>query len=415
MFRVGIDKVRCAGITYGTEERDAVMKIMSDLPSPWISMGKKTNEFEQLVAKYIGVKYGVAVNSGSSANLLMLLALKELGYLKDGDGVITSPLTWATTVFPILQLNLVPIFTDVDAHYNMNLKWKTYQHQSINAYISKSAKCILATHMFGYPNDLGLIQKLAKKYNLIVLEDNCEALGAEYKGKRTGSFGLASTLSFFVAHHITTGEGGMILTNDFDVAKMCRSLRAFGRACTCPVCKVAIDPNYYCEHRHTSGYDKRYVFERLGYSLKPTDISSAIGVEQIKKVDIFLKRRIENAEYLSENLKKFSNHIYLPFEEKGYKNSWFVYPIVVKKDAPFTRDMIVDYLEKHNVETRPLMAGNILDQPAMKGQKYSIVNPLEHVHKYAQNGFFIGTYQGITNKMREYQVKVISEFMNQFL
>ena len=410
MFRDGIDKVRCAGITYGTEERDAVMKIMSDLPSPWISMGKKTNEFERLVAKYVRVRYGIAVNSGSSANLLMLLALKELGYLKDGDGVITSPLTWATTIFPIIQLNLIPIFTDVDTHYNMDLKWMNYKRQ-----VSKNAKCILATHMFGYPNNLNQIRKMAKKYNLIVLEDNCEALGAEYKGKRTGSFGLASTLSFFVAHHITTGEGGMILTNDFHVAKMCRSLRAFGRACTCPVCRVAINPNYYCKYRHSSGYDKRYVFERLGYSLKPTDISSAIGIEQIKKADIFLRRRIENAEYLTENLKKFSNYIHLPFEEKGYKNSWFVYPITIKKGAPFTRDAIVSYLEEHNIETRPLMAGNILDQPAMKGQKYATVNSLENVCRYAQNGFFIGTYQGITNKMREYQVKVISEFITQSL
>jgi len=404
MFKAGIDKVRCAGISYGVEERDAVIKIISSLPDPWISMGKKTNEFEQLVAEYIGVKYGIATNSGSSANLIMLLALKNFGYLKDGDEIITNSLTWATTVFPIIQLGLIPVFVDADSCYNMYL-------ENIESGISNKTKCILVTHLFGYPNDMDKIQEIATKHNLIILEDNCEALGTEYNERRTGSFGFACSQSFFIAHHITTGEGGMILTNDFDMARMCRSLRAFGRACTCPVCKVAEDPNYYCPLRHKSDYDRRYTFDYLGYSMKPIEISSAIGVEQIKKADVFLKRRKENAKYLTTRLKKYSEYLQLPFLQQHCKSSWFVYPIVVKKNIHFTRDEIVKYLEEHNIETRPLMAGNIIDQPAMKNQKYRVIGTLDGTNCYTRNGFFIGVFQGITDEMRKYQVKIISEFI----
>lgn len=329
----------------------------------WLTSGRFNKEFEEKLAKYLNVKYALSTNSGSSANLLALSALtspklKERA-LKKGDEVITVAAGFPTTINPIFQNGLIPVFVDVEiGSYNISI-------EKIEEAISKKTKAIFIAHTLGYPFDLDNVLNLAKKYNLWVIEDSCDALGAEYKGQKTGSFGDIGTFSFYPAHHITMGEGGAVVTNNPELHKILLSFRDWGRDCICPpgvdnVCKKRFSRQF---GNLPFGYDHKYTYSNIGYNLKITDWQAALGVSQLDKIEDFIEKRTKNAEFLHSRLQKLNEFLILPEIEDNVKPSWFGFLISVKKNAPFTKNELVQYLENNGIGTRQLFAGNILRQP----------------------------------------------------
>lgn len=329
----------------------------------WLTSGRFNKEFEEKLAKYLNVKYALSTNSGSSANLLALSALtspklKEKA-LKKGDEVITVAAGFPTTINPIFQNGLIPVFVDVEiGSYNISI-------EKIEEAISKKTKAIFIAHTLGYPFDLDNVLNLAKKYNLWVIEDSCDALGAEYKGQKTGSFGDIGTFSFYPAHHITMGEGGAVVTNNPELHKILLSFRDWGRDCICPpgvdnVCKKRFSRQF---GNLPFGYDHKYTYSNIGYNLKITDWQAALGVSQLDKIEDFIEKRTKNAEFLHSRLQKLNEFLILPEIEDNVKPSWFGFLISVKKNAPFTKNELVQYLENNGIGTRQLFAGNILRQP----------------------------------------------------
>lgn len=329
----------------------------------WLTAGRFNKEFESKFAKYLGVKYALSTNSGSSANLLALSALTshKLGdrALKKGDEVISVAAGFPTTVNPIIQNGLIPVFIDCEiGTYNIDA-------DKIEEAITPKTKAIFLAHTLGNSYDLDKIMTLAEKYNLWIIEDSCDALGGEYKGKKIGTIGHIGTFSFYPAHHLTMGEGGAVITNDAQLYKIIMSYRDWGRDCCCPPGKDGV-----CGKRFTQqlgnlpyGYDHKYTYSHVGYNLKITDWQAALGCSQIDKLDGFLKIRRRNAELLTEKLQDLQKYLILPRINEGVTPSWFGYLISVKEYAPFTKQEMVEYLEKNGVGTRQLFAGNILRQP----------------------------------------------------
>ena len=287
--------------------------------------------------------------------------------------------------------------------------------------VSEKTKAIMPVHFLGHPARMDAIMDIAHDNELLVVEDCCEAYKAYYKGKAAGTFGDMATYSFFAAHHIATeGEGGMITTDRRELSSTARSIRAFGRACNCPVCLVTLDSSFYCPQRHVvdgremEGGDKRCLFTYIGYSVKMGELNAVYGLEQLKKVEGFQKIREENARYLNDQLKRYEEIIQFPVEGKGAKHSWFAYPLTIIKVAPFSREELVKHLEDAKIETRPLMAGNLLHQPAMEGVNYRQVGSLSVTNHVMDNGVIIGCYHGIGKEEREYQAQVIKEFVEKY-
>ena len=349
-----------SGKLLGEEE---LMNMIDASLDMWLTAGRFNNEFEKKFAQYLGVKFALSTNSGSSANLLALSALTshKLGErrLKKGDEVISVAAGFPTTINPILQQGLVPVFVDCEiGTYNIDAN-------KIEEAISPKTKAIFLAHTLGNSYDLDKIMTLAKKYNLWVIEDSCDALGGEYKGKKIGTIGHIGTFSFYPAHHLTMGEGGAVVTNDPQLYKIIMSFRDWGRDCCCPPGKDGV-----CQKRFTQklgnlpyGYDHKYTYSHIGFNLKITDWQAALGCSQIEKLDKFLQIRQRNAQLLTEKLSDLTNYLILPVINEGVKPSWFGYLISVKEEAPFTKQEIVEYLESHNIGTRQLFAGNILRQP----------------------------------------------------
>ncbi len=354
------DYIPPSGKLLGEEELLNMIDASLDM---WLTSGRFNKEFETKFANYLNVKYALSVNSGSSANLLALSALTsyKLGErrLKKGDEVIAVAAGFPTTINPIIQQGLIPVFVDSEVGtYNINA-------DKIEEAISPKTKAIFLAHTLGNSYDLDKIMTLAEKYNLWVIEDACDALGGEYKGKKIGTVGHIGTFSFYPAHHLTMGEGGAVITNDPQLYKILMSFRDWGRDCCCPPGKDGI-----CNKRFSQqlgnlpyGYDHKYTYSHIGFNLKITDWQAALGCSQIDKLDEFLKIRRENAELLTKLLAGMDEYLILPKINDGVKPSWFGYLISVKADAPFTKQQLVEYLENHGVGTRQLFAGNILRQP----------------------------------------------------
>lgn len=370
----------------------------------WLTAGRYSDTFEIEFSKFIGVKHCALVNSGSSANLVAFTALTshKLGdkRLKQGDEVITVAAGFPTTISPIIQNGLVPVFIDCEIG--------TYDFDAsvIEEAISEKTKCIFMAHTLGNPFNIDKVMELAKKYDLWVIEDNCDALGSKYNGQYTGTFGHISTFSFYPAHHITMGEGGAVLTNDNLLYTIIKSIRDWGRDCVCPPGKDGI-----CGKRFTQqhgdlpvGYDHKYVYSHLGYNLKVTDMQAAIGVSQLNKLEYFINKRKENYQLLTSKLLEFSNYLILPVATKNSDPSWFGYPITVKEDAPFTRNELSTYLEEHKIGTRLLFAGNVLRQPCFTddNQQYRVVGSLTNTDIIMNQTFWIGTWPGIDEDCVEY-------------
>lgn len=375
--------------TYGSAE---VIEALDSLMSTWVTMGKKVKTFEEMFAKYTGKAHGVMTNSGSSANLLALSLLD----LKPGDEVITPALTWATTVFPISQVGATPVLVDVERDsYNISPR-------AIEKVITPKTKAIMLVHLLGNPCNMSAIMDMATRLKIKVIEDSCEAHGAEYGDKKVGSFGDIATFSFFFSHHISTIEGGMVLVNDPQYLDQLRSMRAHGwvREMTTRDTIAAQNPDV----------DSRFLFAYPGYNFRPTEIGGAFGIHQLPKLEGFVKYRRELAQHFNTAFAPYEKWLTLPHETIGTRHSYFSYPITVKEGAPFTKKQLQAFLEACGVETRQIESGNMAQQPAMKRLHYRAapIPNAEYIHK---NGFFFGLHTGIGTEEKEAITAYVHEFM----
>ena len=400
-FIPGKTKISIASPTYGFAE---VNEALDSLLSTWVTMGKKVKKFENSFGRYIGSKYSVMVNSGSSANLLALSILTNPKFSKRieaGSEVLTPAVTWATTLFPIVNVNLVPSIIDVGLEdFNLDV-------DKLRKSITKKTKAIMPVHLLGNPANMKEIIDIAKEYDLFVIEDSCEAHGAEFNNKKIGSFGDISTFSFFLSHHISTIEGGMLLTKNEEVFELAKSMRIFG--------SIRDQKNKKQIAKKNPELDPRFLFDSLGYNIRPTEIQGAFGIHQIKKLEKFIKIRTSNANFWNKKLAKYSNYLLLHSQRPNTRHAWFGYTITVRSPAPFSRDQLVNFLEKKNIETRPIMAGDITKQPAINLVKKKINRPLNNSKIIHSNSFFIGVHQGIGKIQRDYVVSVFEEFMSRWL
>ena len=385
-------------VGYPAYDEKEIMAALDALLGLNISQGKFVKEFEGQFAKYVGTKHAIAVNSGSSANLLAIAALVEKGDLKVGDEVIVPAATFPTVASPILQLGLVPVFVDVEqGSYNID-------PAEIRKGISAKTKMIMPVHSLGNPCEMNEIMEIAEEKNQKVLEDCCEAHGAKIGNKVVGSFGDLSSVSLFVAHNITTGEGGLVFTSNDEYEEEVRSLREFGR-----ITQSAERFSYKDEK--LGNYDTRYVFLNLGYNLRMTDIAASIGIQQLKKLEDVNETRIANTNFYTEKLGEFSDYLQLPEIKKGNRHTFYAYPITVKEKAPFTRNEIAMFLENNNIETRPFFAGCMPDQPAFRDKPHRAVGNLAVSRRIRDRSMFIGCHQKISGKETQYVVEKIAEFI----
>ena len=376
----------------------------------WLTAGHFSEEIENKFRKLFNSNAAYLVNSGSSANLLMVSTLcsrQISNRLIPGDEVITPAVTFPTTLTPIIQNGLVPVFIDCKpGEYNLDI-------EEIEESISPKTRCIFIPHTVGIPCNMDAILEIAERNNLWVLEDGCDALGSKWNGRQVGTFGAMSSISFYPAHHMTMGEGGMVIVNDRKVRKTCLPIRDWGRDCWC-------NPgiNDTCGKRFSwslgdlpMGYDHKYIYSNLGYNLKVTEMQAAIGCSQFDKLPDFISSRIKNANFLLKNLSVFSEHIILPIIPDKAEPSWFGMPITVKNHIE--RNQLVEFLEKRNIATRLVFAGNILKQPGFMHINHRIHKDLKGTDQIMQKTFFIGVYPGLTNEMLEYVVESFSDFFSQ--
>jgi len=409
-FIPGQTKIHYAGRVYDQREMLAMVDAVLEF---WLTMGRYAEEFEEKLGKFLGVSDAVFVNSGSSANLLAVATLcsNELdGHLEQGDEVITPAVTFPTTVAPLIQHGLIPVFVDCElGTYNLDAS-------TLEEAISERTRALFVPHTLGNPCEMDEIMRLAEKWGLFVIEDACDALGSRFDGRYVGTFGHLGTLSFYPAHHITTGEGGAVITNDRKLARIARSIRDWGRACWCTY--NTTDPNGACRRRFEwqipglpDTYDHRYLYTNIGYNLRPTDIQAALGVVQLKKLPGFIEKRKHNFHRLFEGLKRYEHHLILPSWSERADVSWFAFPITMRPDAPFTRQELVRWLEDARIETRLLFAGNILKQPGYRDMKCRLVGKLENSDLVMRNSFFIGVYPVLDDVRISYMLDKFEEFL----
>jgi len=398
-FVPGETKIPLASPSYGSEE---IIEAIDSLVSTWVTMGKKVQKFENEFAKYIGVKHAIMVNSGSSANLLAFSILtnpKLSSSLKPGDEVITPDLTWPTTVYPIFNTGLTPLFVDVDIDsFNINV-------EKIEKAITNKTKVIFPVHLLGNPAEIEKIKEIAEKNDLLLLEDSCEAHGAEYNGRKIGSFGDMATFSFFLSHHITTIEGGILVTNNDEYYEIGKALRAFGWIRDLKN-KTQISKQY-------QKIDPRFLFVNVGFNIRPTELQGAFGIHQIKKLENFIELRRKNVKFWNNYLSKFSNYIQTPIERPKTRHVSFGYSIFVKENAGFDSKQLSDYLESKKIEVRPIMAGNIVNQPVSKIFDYKTSGSLDNANKIMKNAIFLPNHQDIKSEEREYIANCLVEFLEE--
>jgi CDP-6-deoxy-D-xylo-4-hexulose-3-dehydrase len=407
-FTPGQTYVPCAGRVYDADEMKLASAAVLDF---WLTAGHYAADFERVFAEYQGVDYCVLTNSGSSANLLAVSALTSLKLkdrrLKPGDEVITVAAGFPTTIAPIVQNRLVPVLLDV------NLGTYNVKPEQIEQSVSPRTKAIMIAHTLGNPFDLETVMAVAKKHKLWVIEDNCDALGSLYKGKKTGTFGDIVTYSFYPAHHITMGEGGALTTDDPSLRKLILSFRDWGRDCHC-------DPGQdnACGKRYNwklgnlpEGYDHKYTYSHLGYNLKVTDIQAAIGLGQLKKLAGFIEIRRRNWEYLTRALRALEDKFILPVATEGSLPSWFGFMLCLREGAGFSRVDLVRFLEEKKIGTRMLFAGNITRQPCFDGVECRVPVELTNTDTVMNNAFWLGVYPGLSMEMLDYVAEQIRMFV----
>ena len=411
-FREG-DRISYASRVYDAEE---LVNLVDSALEFWLTAGRYADEFEKNFAKYLGIKYCSLVNSGSSANLIAFMALTSplLGdkRIKRGDELITVAAGFPTTVSPCVQYGAVPVFVDVTIpQYNIDVT-------KLEAALSDKTKAVMIAHTLGNPFDLKAVKDFCDKHNLWLVEDNCDALGSTYTidgtEKFTGTVGDIGTSSFYPAHHMTTGEGGAVYTNNPKLHKIIRSFRDWGRDCMCPAGRDNL-----CEHRFDGqygelpkGYDHKYVYSHFGYNLKATDMQAAVGCAQLKKLPDFVERRRYNFNRLLEGLRDLQDKFILPTPCENSNPSWFGFLLTCREGVD--RYKVVKYIEGHNIQTRLLFAGNLIKHPcfdemrtASKG--YRVVDSLDNTDRIMRDTFWIGVYPGMTDEKIDYMIKIIRQ------
>lgn len=400
-FIAGESSVPVTGKVFGQEEIEAAVRASLDF---WLTSGPFTEKFESRFAKTVGMRGAYMVNSGSSANLLALTALTspKMGerQMKPGDEVLTVAAGFPTTVTPIIQNNLTPVYVDVD------MRTFVANAEAMEAAISPKTKAIMMAHTLGNPFDLNVVSKLAEKYGLWLIEDSCDALGGSFNGQMLGTFGDFSTFSFYPAHHITTGEGGAVLIKKIAHKVIVESIRDWGRDCWCPPgCDNTCLKRYEWQLGELpEGYDHKYTYSHLGYNLKSGDIQAAIGLAQLDRLDSFIEIRRRNWAYLQQGLEDLQEFLELPEATKNSDPSWFGYALTVKENGPISRNKLVEKLNESNIGTRLLFGGNLLRQPAFKGTPRRVVGELTNTDFVMTNTFWIGVWPGLTIQMLDYMI-----------
>jgi CDP-6-deoxy-D-xylo-4-hexulose-3-dehydrase len=420
-FTPGESAVQVAGRVFDAADIQHLVDASLDF---WLTTGRFAKEFEERFAKLFGVESALLVNSGSSANLVALSCLTSprldkqplgrshltgapgLTALKPGDEVITVAAGFPTTVNPIIQNRLIPVFVDVDVPtYNIDVT-------QLDEALSPKTRAIMIAHTLGNPFDLKTVTAFAKAHNLWLVEDCCDAVGATYEGKSVGSFGQVATVSFYPAHHITMGEGGAVLVDSPHLKKLAESFRDWGRDC---YCEPGMDNT--CNKRFgwklgdlPRGYDHKYTYSHIGYNLKVTDMQAAVGVSQLDKLPAFVAARRRNFQLLTEELSDLEEFFILPEATPNSQPSWFGYPLAVRPDAPFSREEVTQRLESRRIGTRLLFGGNLLRQPAYKDVPYRRVERLDNSDFVMNNVFWIGLFPGLTGEMLCYMTEVLHEF-----
>ena len=376
----------------------------------WLTTGRFNAEFEKKLAAFLGVKYCLSVNSGSSANLVAFSTLTspKLGdrAIKKGDEVIGVAAGFPTTVNPIIQFGAIPVFVDVD------IKTHNVNADLIEAAITPKTKAIMLAHALGNPFNLKKVVELCKKYNLWLVEDTCDALGAEYDGQKCGTFGDIGTLSFYPAHHMTMGEGGAVFMNNPELKVIAESFRDWGRDCYCaPGCDNTCGCRFEQKHGDLPyGYDHKYVYSHSGYNLKITDMQAACGLAQLDKLEFFIQRRRENYTYLRSRLETLSDFLELPEPTPNSNPSWFGFPLTLKAGAGVTRVELTRFLDNNKIGSRLLFAGNLLKQPYFKNVQYKVVGDLTNTDITMNNTFWVGVQPALTYEHLDYVVDKLEEF-----
>jgi len=423
-WKPGEDWVSYSGPVFTSDEYKAAIEA---LLSGWLIFGENGRLFEKEFVDHLGKKHGVLTNSGSSANLLMVASLtsqdnyiKKRWNLEKGSKFITPVVCFPTTVNPLIQCGFEPVFVDVTLpDVNLDL-------DEVENLLKKDTKGeirgIVFAHVLGNPPDMDRLMHLIEKYNLVFLEDTCDALGSTYDNKKLGSFGHISTCSFFPAHHMTMGEGGFVATDSNKMRQIISSFRDWGRACYCnTICPGNVTSRTACGNRFqswlpgapTAVYDHRYVFDEIGYNLKPLDIQAAIGLQQIKKLDYLDEARRTNFKRMTEIFSEHCDKLHLPVATEKADPSWFAYMMTVKKKANFKRQDLVNHLETNRIQTRSYFAGNILYHPGYQklAKKYgNLQQRFPVAHHVTFNSFFLGTYAGLTEEKISYIGSVVKDF-----
>lgn len=405
-FIAGDSQLSYAGKVYDKDEMVALTDATLDF---WLTAGRFCKQFESEFAKYLGVRYALLTNSGSSANLLAVSALTspKLGdkRLLPGDEVITVAAGFPTTVTPIVQNRLIPVFVDV------NLGTYNISEEQIEQAVSEKTKAIVIAHTMGNPFNLDAVMEVANKYDLWVVEDNCDALGATYNGKLTGTHGHIGTSSFYPPHHMTMGEGGAVYTNNPKLKMIIESFRDWGRDCWCPSgCDNTCNKRFDWQlGQLPKGYDHKYTYSHIGYNLKVTDMQAAIGIEQLKKLPTFITQRNHNFNRLKSNLSVIKEYLILPEATPNSEPSWFGFILTVKDGDAISRNKMTQYLEENKVQTRMLFAGNITKQPSFEGVEYRLASNLKNTDKIMNDTFLVGVYPGLTDEMIDYMGEKIIE------
>ena len=411
------DRIPYASRVY---DQDEMVNLVDSSLEFWLTAGRYAEQFEKEFAEYLNIKYCSLVNSGSSANLLAFMALTSplLGNraIKRNDEVITVAAGFPTTVSAIIQYGAIPVFVDVTIpEYNIDIT-------RLEEAVSEKTKAVKIAHTLGNPFDLGAVKAFCDKHNLWLIEDNCDALGTTYTidgvKKLTGTIGDIGTSSFYPPHHMTMGEGGAVYTDNPLLSKIVRSLRDWGRDCVCPsgnddLCGHRFDKQY---GELPLGYDHKYVYSHFGYNLKATDMQAAVGCAQLKKFPTFVARRKHNFERLKSKLTEVEDKLILPVACDNSEPSWFGFLITCKEGID--RNKVVQYAEKHGVQTRMLFAGNLIKHPCFdemrkSGEGYRVVGSLESTNRIMKDTFWIGVYPGMTDAMIDYMAKIIIEAVGQ--
>jgi CDP-6-deoxy-D-xylo-4-hexulose-3-dehydrase len=407
LFVPGETVIPPSGKLLGEEELKNMVDASLD---GWLTTGRFNSKFESKLANFLGVKYCLTVNSGSSANLVAFSTLTspKLGdrAIKKGDEVIGVAAGFPTTVNPVIQFGAVPVFVDVDIRtHNVNA-------DLIEAAITPKTKAIMLAHALGNPFNLEKVVELCKKYNLWLIEDTCDALGAEYNGQKCGTFGDIGTLSFYPAHHMTMGEGGAVFMNNLELKIIAESFRDWGRDCYCaPGCDNTCGCRFEQKHGDLPyGYDHKYVYSHSGYNLKITDMQAACGLAQLDKLDFFIQRRRENYKYLRNRLETLTDFLELPEPSPNSNPSWFGFPLTLKPEAGVTRVELTRFLDDNKIGSRLLFAGNLLKQPYFKDIEYRVVGDLTNTDITMNYTFWLGVQPALTFEHLDFVADKLEEF-----